>query len=368
MKTCDAQRERFDAIMDFRDRDRMPVWYFGYWDETLRRWKNEGLPGDRTVAEATGMDPDWEAGMWDIHGLVNVMPISDEKAVELEETDDHVLVKTCLGAVEKRSRRGSSIPQHVEEALKPTRESWEKFKRFIDPDDPRRQVAGWEGVAERLNKREHVTTFLGGSLFGWPRDWMGVEAISYLAYDDPVLYEEIIEYVADYFMRLLQPVLQKTSFDFAYIFEDCCFKNGPLFSPDIYRKYYDKHYRRLVEFYHGMGVKYVLLDSDGKVDDMIPCWLDSGIDIVFPIEVGTWKANPVEMRKKFGRGLRMMGGVDKHVIPRGEKAIREHLMPLKPLVEEGGFIPLPDHRMPPDCSFVDMATYTRVFKSVFDSR
>ena len=98
---------------------------------------------------------------------------------------------------------------------------------------------------------------------------------------------------------------------------------------------------------------------------MLPCWLESGIDIVFPIEVGVWEADPVELRQRFGRRLRMMGGVDKHVIPQGEKTIRRHLEHRRALVEEGGYIPLPDHRIPPDCSLEAFRTYLRVFKEVF---
>jgi len=92
--------------------------------------------------------------------------------------------------------------------------------------------------------------------------------------------------------------------------------------------------------------------------------LDSGFDIVFPIEVGTWKASPVAFRKQYGKQLRMMGGVDKHIIPQGEAAIRQHLEPLRPLVQEGGFIPLPDHRIPPHCSLEHFKTYVRVFREV----
>lgn len=121
----------------------------------------------------------------------------------------------------------------------------------------------------------------------------------------------------------------------------------------------------MIDFYHEMGVPYVMIDSDGKVDDLIPCWLESGFDIIFPIEVGTWKASPVKLRNRYGKRLRMFGGIDKHVIPRGEAAIREELEPLKLLVKEGGYIPIPDHRIPPDCSLEAFKTYIRVFKEMF---
>jgi uroporphyrinogen-III decarboxylase len=253
----------------------------------------------------------------------------------------------------------------VREALLPTRESWRQFQRFLDPTDPARWSPDWETQAAALDARQHVATFLAGSLYGWPRDWMGTEAISYLSYDDPALYEEIIAYLAEYFMQLCAPVLRRVRFDFAYFFEDCCGSSGPLLSPATYRRFYLKYYARMIDFYHESGVQYVLIDSDGDMEALIPCWLDSGFDIFFPIEVGKWNADPLALRRKYGPRLRMFGGVDKHVIPQGEKAIRAHLERLRPLVEEGGYIPIPDHRIPPSCSLAQFMVYVRVFREVF---
>jgi uroporphyrinogen decarboxylase len=360
-----TNRERFRRIMDFQPVDRIPAWYFGTWNETRARWEQENGGSLDDIPALTGMDPDWEAGMWEIHGFARTGVIPTGKRQVLEETPDYRVVRTSLGAVIKEGKGGSSIPQHLEEALKPTRAAWNAFRPMLDPADPARRVPGWEARVAEFNRRERMTCFLGGCLYAAPREWLGVEAISCLAYDDPALYEEIIDTVANHYMTLLKPVLEKVQFDFAYFFEDCCFNTGPLFSPDTYRRFYHKYYRKMTDFYHSMGVRYVLLDSDGKVDDLIPCWLDSGIDIIFPIEVGTWKASPVELRKRFGPTLRMMGGVDKLVIPHGEAAIRAHLESLKPAADAGGYVPLPDHRIPPDCSLDQFRTYVQVYKSVF---
>jgi hypothetical protein len=150
-----------------------------------------------------------------------------------------------------------------------------------------------------------------------------------------------------------------------YFFEDCCGATGPLFSPAIYREVLDKHYKWLLGFYKENGVAFSLIDSDGKVDRLVPSWLGSGFDILFPVEVGTWGATPMNLRQQFGSGLKMLGGVDKHVIPKGEAAIREHLLSLKPAVDQGGYLPIPDHRIPPECSLEDFQTYLRVYQEVF---
>jgi Uroporphyrinogen decarboxylase (URO-D) len=365
-------RSDFQAIMDYEPHDHMPVWYFGTWPETKVRWSQEGLDGIALTGDAgpdiAGMDPDWELGMWELHGLMNPNPISPNPREVLEESATQRVVRTELGAIHKESKVGSSIPQHLQEALPPTRDGWERFRRFLDADDPSRRALDWQARVDALNARERVTTILGGSLYGWPRDWLGTEHISYLCYDDPALFEEIIATMADYFMRLCEPVLRSVQFDFVYFFEDCCGSSGPLFSPATYRRFYARHYRRMIDFYHGLGVRRVLIDSDGDMEALIPCWLDSGFDIFFPVEVGTWQASPARLRQKYGKALRMMGGVDKHVIPQGARAIREHLEALRAVTDEGGFIPFPDHRIPPDCSLAQFKTYVAVFDEVFNAR
>ena len=363
-----THRERFRAVFNYEPVDRIPLYFFGTWYETNQRWKEEGLDCEITAdigPQVPGMDPDWEPGLWDFHGLTNILPMSSEATVILDEKDDYVIERTGIGEVIKRSKQGSSIHHTIEYPLKPTRESWNNFKRFLDADDPDRYPQGWQSRAEKLNSRDRVAAFLGGSLYGFPRNWMGVESLSYLPYDDPVLFEEILDYYTEFTISLYRPILEKVEFDFAYIFEDCCFNTGPLLSPDLYSKFFDKYYKRLFGFYKDAGVPFILLDSDGKVDDLVPCWLESGVDIVFPVEVGTWHADPVRLRRDFGKELRMMGGVNKHVIAHGAQAIREHLTHLKPLVEEGGYLPIPDHRISPECSLNDFLTYVDVYKEVF---
>jgi hypothetical protein len=370
-------RDRFAALMSYQPFDRLPVYYFGTWPETKTRWQAEGLATAFNRGNGSGgpqlaeMDPDWETSpdgvgcIWNNQGLLNPYPLSTDPWTILEESESVVVIRTALGGVVKQAKGHSAIPQHLEPDLRPTREDWARFRRFLDPLDPGRRPAGWEARVPELQRRTRMTCFLAGSLYGWLRDWMGVEGISYLAYDDPALLEEMVAYLADYFLALNTPLLTDVAFDFAYFFEDCCGSFGPLLSPSIYRELFDPHYRRMIARYRELGVPFMLMDSDGKIDALLPCWLDSGFDIIFPIEVGVWGADPLAMRRQYGPRLRMMGGVNKHLIVQGEAAVREELFRLKPLVAEGGFIPFPDHRIPPDCSLMQFQTYLRVFREVF---
>ncbi len=78
---------------------------------------------------------------------------------------------------------------------------------------------------------------------------------------------------------------------------------------------------------------------------------------MFPVEVGTWGADPVEYRQQYGKDLLIMGGFDKRILARSKEGITDEVERLAPTVEEGGFIPTVDHTVPPDVSLDDFRYY-----------
>jgi uroporphyrinogen decarboxylase len=61
----------------------------------------------------------------------------------------------------------------------------------------------------------------------------------------------------------------------------------------------------------------------------------------------------------------MRGGFDKHILARGPDAIRAEVRRLTPLVEEGGFIPHCDHRVPADVPMANYIFYVEEAKQVW---
>ncbi|MBC8232943.1 hypothetical protein H8E77_25655 [bacterium] len=59
--------------------------------------------------------------------------------------------------------------------------------------------------------------------------------------------------------------------------------------------------------------------------------------------------------------MRIIGGFDKRILASSRQAISKEVQRLTPLVEEGGYIPTCDHKIPPDvplanyCYFVETA-------------
>ena len=58
------------------------------------------------------------------------------------------------------------------------------------------------------------------------------------------------------------------------------------------------------------------MDSDGYIEELIPIWIDSGINVCDPIEVAALN-DIVHYREKFGTKMAYTGGIDKRCIAAG---------------------------------------------------
>ena len=125
------------------------------------------------------------------------------------------------------------------------------------------------------------------------------------------------------------------------------------------------HYKRITDLLLSHGIDIVSLDCDGKIDLLIPTWLQNGVNTMFPIEVGTWDASIAPWRAQYGKSLRGIGGMDKRVFARDRAAVDREIERLKPLVDLGGYIPCPDHRIPPDAEFDLVQYYCDRFRKAF---
>ena len=365
-------RQRFIATMHYQPRDRVPLYDFNYWDETVPQWHKEGLVrrwNRGNIREFFGLDAslgggepqDWSAG---VRG--DLYPGFEAKIVE-DLGDEYVQTQTD-GVLVKKQRSSVSIPMHVGHTLV-DRESWKKhYLPRLDPANPQRIPKDWDRrvAVWRDPNRSHPVFVGAGSLFGKIRDWMGIENLSLVVYDDPAWFQEMVETMADLSVAMLQKVFASGGkFEACSMWEDMCYNAGPLLSPAHFKRYLVPHYRRITDLCRKHGVDVVWVDCDGKIDDLIPLWLDAGVNCMFPLEIGTWGADPVKYRQQFGRGLLMMGGFDKHILARTPADIAAEVRRLAPLVEEGGYIPFADHRVPPDVPLANYMAYLRAARQVW---
>jgi uroporphyrinogen decarboxylase len=335
----------------------------------LAIWRDQGLPAHITASNTSrffGMD----FGMDSVNRAIGVSsglaPAFED--IVLEDRGDHEVAQQYDGVRVLRKKFMGSIPQHLGHLLV-DRESWNiHYRPRLDPTNPKRYPVDWNRRVKewRDPDRDHIIALPGGSLYGCLRDWMGLEKVSLVVYDDPAWFEEMVTTVADCIIGTLQRILETGGqFDACAMWEDMCYNAGPLLSPKHFKQYLAPHYRRIADLLHTHGIDVIWVDCDGKIDALLPLWLDAGVNCMFPIEIGSWQADPVHYRQQYGKDLLMMGGFDKRILAQSKDAIKREVYRLAPLVEEGGYIGFCDHRVPPDVSLENYLFYLEQARSVW---
>jgi hypothetical protein len=380
-------RQRVMALLNYQPYDHMPIAHFGFWGETLVKWAEEGHltaqeaglwgdgnPTDAVISAKLGFDLNYYS-VFPVY--THLMPPFERKVIEeLPEGGRKVLNGDGVIVLEIPGATG--IPTEIEHLFKGRKEWEELFAPRLRYHNERvtrmhvlmneRMVPWDKGGLEFLQKdtRDFLYGLHCGSLYGNIRNFLGVTGSAYLLADDEPLFDEIINTVADICYQGTKLALESGArFDFGHFWEDICFNNGPLINPAAFRSKVGPHYRRITELLNSHGINIVSLDCDGKIDALVPTWFENGVNTMFPIEVGTWGASIEPWRKKYGPELRGVGGMDKKVFAYDHAAIDAEVERLKPLVELGGYLPCPDHRLPPDAKWENVQYYCERMRQVY---
>lgn len=360
-------RERLHAIMNYENYDRLPVLHFGLWNETLEKWieeghisktEAEGYSGGNpppAVMERLGFDSSWSC--YGFSANTSIDPAFAREVIE-ELPDGSRKVREAYGATVLEAPGAGSIPAEIDHLLK-DRKSWEEhYLPRLQFSEKRIDFARLEELKKEQEARQEPLWLSCGSMIGTIRNWLGVTGVSYLWADDPELYDEIIDTCADLTYKCLKTVLETgIEFDYGNFWEDVCFKNGPLVIPSVFDEKCGPQYKRITALLNEYGINIISVDCDGMIDSLIPTWINNGVNTMFPIEVGTWGANIAPWREQYGKALKGVGGMNKNVFAEDFKAVDAEIERLKPLIELGGYIPCPDHRIPPGAEWDNVRYY-----------
>jgi len=323
-----SARERFLRVLNFeKPGDRLPlVEWAAWWNKTIERWKQEGLPETLT---------------WD---------------ESLEHFGLDKLV--CLYARGLSGERpASAVPGAP---LVTDEKSYDVIRPYLFTDAI---VAGVTETALALKPRHDrgeiiIRLWLDG-FFWFPRTLFGIEPHLYAFHDQPGLMHRMNRDLAAFNERIvaaLFPILKPDMIGFA---EDCSYNLGPMLSRDQFREFLTPYYHRVVPFIKKHGVK-VLADSDGNITPMIPWMIEAGLEGVYPLERQSG-VDVAGIRRDYPAFL-MLGGYDKMVMCRGGAAMRAEFERLLPVMRSGGFIPSVDHQTPPGVSLENYRVYVNLLK------
>ncbi|MDZ7294763.1 MAG: uroporphyrinogen decarboxylase family protein [candidate division KSB1 bacterium] len=318
--------ERFRRVMSFAPVDRLPMieWAM-WWDKTLARWYEEGLP--RHLTDFT-----------DINVFLGHDPYRQ------------IWVSALGPDCPKPAYHGAPIAR--------TREEYRRLKKHLFPDPPfdSRLVRSWA----KPHARGQLVVWLTLDGFFWgPRELLGIEGHFLAFYDQPDLIHEINTDLVAFNLRVVRALCQILRPEYMTFAEDMSYNHGPMLSKAMFDEFLAPYYRQIVPLLkHYEIVPFV--DSDGNVTDLIP-WLEEvGIEGIAPLERMAG-VDVAQIRQRHPR-FKLIGAFDKMTLDKGPEAMRREFERLLPVMRQGGFIPSVDHQTPPNVSLQQYRQYMELLR------
>ena len=357
-------RQRFGRIMHFGGADRVPLWSAeGLAEGTVRQWIIDGhLPVGVARRDVIDFDP-----CTMIRLDTDPLPAFVARTIA---QDDRWRTETDAYGFTVRASRSQSVGPTLYYYLAGSvagRDDWERMKLRFDASDPRRRPRDWSSeLFEHLNASPGPV--------GMRIDWgpgrgmkngymLGFERFVEVLTAEPALLEEMFDFWADFVVAAARDWLDNVRFDFVVINEDGMgYRNSTIVSPEMYRRIWAPHVRRVVEFVRGRGVDVVGYLTSGNIRPLIPALLEIGVNLHLPLEAAAG-IDARELRREFGRELLMIGNISRQAVMDGPEAVeREFREKVPPLMAAGGYVPAIDDMIMPDMPYPAVRRYVELVR------
>ncbi len=363
-----THRERQRKSLLFQKPDKVTLSPGGPRESTLAAWRQQGLPEgvdyDDALLDLLGLEPEPRRPVPDLGVSFKMIPQFEEKV--LEHRDGHYVVQDWMGAVTEISDRydytyirsaKDFVTRKWHKFPVQTRRDWEEMAWRYDSKTPGRRPEDLDGRCEALKDCDGFLRIHFNGPFWQLREWFGLENLCTMMIDDPDFIREMIDFWTDFVSETLAPVLERITPDQVGFSEDMAYKAHSMISLQMVRRFLMPTYDRWVSEIRASGCELIFMDSDGHIGELIPIWIEAGINCCGPMEVAAGN-DIVAYRRTFGRKMAYIGGIDKRAIAKGGKAMEEEVLRVvPPLLELGGYIPGCDHGVPPDISWPNYVEY-----------
>jgi uroporphyrinogen decarboxylase len=173
---------------------------------------------------------------------------------------------------------------------------------------------------------------------------MGLENFLMALLTEPAFADRLMETITDIYiescnryLEFVGPYIQVFTF-----WDDLAGQNGWIINPEVYRKRIKPRHKRLVEAIKKKTDAKLFYHSCGATRGLIPDLIDSGFDILNPVQVSAKGMNTKELKAEFGRDIVFWGGgVDtQQVLPFGtpDEVVDEVKRRIDDLAPGGGFV------------------------------
>jgi len=243
-----------------------------------------------------------------------------------------------------------------------------RLRRRFDADRPGRLGADWEKRVAEWRTRDYVLELSlhpGFFLAMGVNDWERFEEVIYLLGDAPGVVRETLDMRAELIARMAERVLSEVEIDFASFSEPIGGNDRPLVSPRTYRELILPSYRPILDVLRRRGVKTIVLVTYANARVLLPLAIEAGFNCLWSCEANVNAMDYRNLRREFGRDLRLIAGIDLDCLLSGPEAIRREIeTKVPPLLRQGGYVPIADGRVRENVTFENYRFYRRMLEKV----
>jgi uroporphyrinogen decarboxylase len=264
---------------------------------------------------------------------------------------------------QKNWKHHGGVPEFEDFRIR-DRDSWAEARRRMTPSEDRVDWTKLERDYPAARQRGDLIVAAGWFGFDVTHSWIcGTERILMALVEDPDWCGDMFMHELDTQLALFDLIRQRGyEFDLLYWPDDLGYRNGPLFSPAMYRDILQPVHAKACDWAHTNDMK-VLLHSCGNVMDLVPDLLDAGIDCLNPLEQKAGM-DAIGLKRDYAGRLALMGGIDVREWAKGGEALEhETLSKLEALMPGGGYIFHSDHSVPENVSFADYCRVVELAKA-----
>lgn len=344
--------ERMTRVYSHREPDRVPItdWF---WESTIARWQSEGLPPGIGAGSYFGLDDLVDIG-------IDTSPRFSAEV--LEETNSYRIERDSWGITKKNFKPVNATFEHIDHIVK-DRESWNMAKERMTASPDR---IPWDSLERDYRLwRQRGAWITASPWYGYDvvnARMCSTETILYAMADDPEWVKDMCDHGCSLALTLLDMMWDKGFLiDELMWFDDMAYRNGMMFSKEMWRSIIRPYQKRTIDWAHNHGIK-VQLHCCGRISDLIPDLVQLGLDALNPLEVKAGM-DPLQAKKQYGRDLVLRGGFDIQNWSDPAKAERDIMDVLPVMMQSGGYVFSSDHSV---ADSVSLDSYRRIVAMVKD--
>lgn len=353
------------------------------WDLTVNRWCNEGLPDQfhSTKLYPAPKDPkhrylfdcmanpvyEYEQylGLDGVKRIAFRIPFQSFEETIIEETDTYEL-KIDIDGWQRKYYKNSDLVQEIQPVVRDM-DDWQKLKSMAIEelkkyctDENIEEV--YSAFKEGHEAGDFSIRFRISGFFWTPRQLLGIEEHMLAFYDMPEVISDMNQFIVDTYIRYLGKIFDIIKPEVILLEEDLSGCNGPMLSPAAFDEFVGAYYKQLFPFLKSKGVKNIFVDTDGDFNQLIPNFIQAGVDGFLPMDVNAGM-DIVKVREKYPR-LKFIGAFNKLKIAEGRVEIDKEFERILPVIRQGGYVPGADHQVAPSTSFENYKYYLTKLKEV----